>query len=147
MSANSKNPQQEPIPHKLQPHIQDWSNKPLGHCLPRKAWVQLNRLRTGIGKFGDSMVKWGFGNDMSANKRLACKELLLVAHTCALIKNTQNNTQFSQAKQLKNYFSNGAAQYDHMKKVYVFNYETSSTSLHCFQMNAGSAICAVYQNY
>ena len=55
--------QQEPIPHKLQPHIQDWSSKPLGQGLPRKAWVQLNGLRTGIGKFGDSMVKWGFGDD------------------------------------------------------------------------------------
>ena len=62
-SLQGYDPQQEPIPHKLQPHIQDWSNKLLGHCLPRKAWVQLNRLRTGIGKFGDSMVKWGFGND------------------------------------------------------------------------------------
>ena len=62
-SLQSYDPQQEPIPHKLQPRIQDWSNKPLGHGLPRKAWVQLNRLRTGIGKFGDSMVKWGFGNN------------------------------------------------------------------------------------
>ena len=51
------------MPHKLQRHIQDRSNKPLGHGLPRKAWVQLNRLRTGIGKFGDSMVKWGFDDD------------------------------------------------------------------------------------
>ena len=56
-SLESYDPQQEPIPHKLQPHIQDWSIKPLGHGIPRKAWVQLNRLRNGIGKFGDSMVK------------------------------------------------------------------------------------------
>ena len=62
-SLQGYDPQQEPIPHKLQPHIQDWSNKPPGHGLPRKAWVQLKRLRSGIGKFGDSMVKWGFGND------------------------------------------------------------------------------------
>ena len=55
--------QQEPIPHKLQPHIRDWSNKRLRQDHPRKAWVQLNRLRTGIGKFGDSMVQWGFGDD------------------------------------------------------------------------------------
>ena len=56
-SLQGYDPQQEPILHKLQPHIQDWSNKPLGHGLPRKTWVQQNRLRTGIGKFGDSMVK------------------------------------------------------------------------------------------
>ena len=62
-SLHCYGPQQEPIPHKLQLHIQDWSNKPRGQGLPRKAWVQLNRLRTGIGKFGDSMVKWGFGDD------------------------------------------------------------------------------------
>ena len=62
-SLQGYDPQQGPIPHKLQPHIQDWSNKPPGHGLPRKAWVQLSRLRTAIGKFGDSMVKWGFGDD------------------------------------------------------------------------------------
>ena len=62
-SLQGYDPEQEPIPHKLQPHIQDWSNKPLGQGLPRKAWVQLNRLRTGIGKLGDSMVKWEFGDD------------------------------------------------------------------------------------
>ena len=62
-SLQGYDPQQEPLPHKLQPHIQDWSNKPLGHGLLRKVWVQLNRLRTGTGKFGDSMVKWGFGDD------------------------------------------------------------------------------------
>ena len=56
-------PHREPKPHKLQPHIQDWSNKPLGHGLLRKAWAQLNRLCTGIRKFSDSMVKWGFGDD------------------------------------------------------------------------------------
>ena len=58
-SLQGYDPQQELIPPKLQPHIQDWSNKPLEHDLPRKAWIQLNinRLRTGIGKFGDSMVK------------------------------------------------------------------------------------------
>ena len=56
-------PQQEPVPYKLQPHIQDWSNKSPGHGLPRKAWVQLNKLRTGIEKFDYSMVKWRFGDD------------------------------------------------------------------------------------
>ena len=62
-SLQGYDPQQEPMPHKLQPHIQDWSNKPLGQGLPWKAWIQLNRLQTGIGKFGDSMMKWGFGDD------------------------------------------------------------------------------------
>ena len=41
----------------IKSHIQDWSSKPPGHSFPRKSWVQLNRLQTGIGKFGDSMVK------------------------------------------------------------------------------------------
>ena len=36
-SPQGYDPQQESIPHKLQPHIQDWSNKPLEHGLPQKA--------------------------------------------------------------------------------------------------------------
>ena len=47
---------------KNQYHINCNHTSKTGQTNP-KAWVQLNRLQTGIGKFGDSMVKWGFGND------------------------------------------------------------------------------------
>ena len=33
--------------------------RPVGMGLPRAAWVKLNRLRTGFGRFHSSMHKWG----------------------------------------------------------------------------------------
>ena len=35
------------------------STRPLGMGLPRVAWVRLNRLRSGVGRFCSSMYKWG----------------------------------------------------------------------------------------
>ena len=33
--------------------------RPVGMVLPRAAWVKINRLRTGVGRFHSSMHKWG----------------------------------------------------------------------------------------
>ena len=33
--------------------------RPVGMGLPRAAWVKLNRLRTGVGRYHSSMHKWG----------------------------------------------------------------------------------------
>ena len=38
------------------------SARPVGMGLPRAAWVRLNRLRTGIGRFHSSMHKWGLAS-------------------------------------------------------------------------------------
>ena len=35
------------------------STRPMGMSLPRAAWVKLNRLRSGVGRFYSSMYKWG----------------------------------------------------------------------------------------
>ena len=45
----------------LSPHafIPKASSRPLGMGLPRAAWVKLNRLRSGVGRFCASIYKWG----------------------------------------------------------------------------------------
>ena len=35
---------------------------PPGHSLPRRDWCVLNRARTGVGRTGDNMVKWGISD-------------------------------------------------------------------------------------
>ena len=34
-------------------------NIPPGADLPRREWVTLNHLRTGVGRFGANMYRWG----------------------------------------------------------------------------------------
>ena len=40
--------------------VHETSARPVGMGLPRVAWVKLNRLRTGVGRFHSSMHKWGY---------------------------------------------------------------------------------------
>ena len=41
--------------------------RPVGMVLPRAAWVKLNRLRTGVGRFHSSMHKWGLASSPNAS--------------------------------------------------------------------------------
>ena len=43
---------------RLHSFITDVKPIPTGHEFNRKVWMQLNRLRTGTGRFGSLMMKW-----------------------------------------------------------------------------------------
>ena len=46
---------------RLRVFVPSTGTRPVGMDLPRAAWVELNRLQTGVGRFHSSMHKWGLG--------------------------------------------------------------------------------------
>ena len=56
-------------PSRLHHFIEDPTDVP-GQDLPRKEWTTLNRLRTGVGRFGASMQRWG----LTDSARCECGE-------------------------------------------------------------------------
>ena len=49
-------------PHKT-PHFHPWHrHPPPGITLPERAWVRLDRIRTGVGRFRSCLYKWGMAS-------------------------------------------------------------------------------------
>ena len=61
---------------RLRAFVPETGAKPVGMGLPRAAWVKLNRLRTGVGRFHSSMHKWGLAPspncECGASEQTAC---------------------------------------------------------------------------
>jgi len=53
---------------RLRTFIADTGTHPTGMTLPRTAWVWLNRLRTGVGRFRSCFYKW----DMASSAACEC---------------------------------------------------------------------------
>ena len=47
---------------RLRAFVPETSARPVGMGLPRAAWVKLNRLQTGVGRFHSFMQKWGLAS-------------------------------------------------------------------------------------
>ena len=67
------------------------SKRPIGMSLTRTAGVKLNRLRTGVGRFGSSMHKWGLAFsaecECSASKQTADHIILTRGIMCLTVLN------------------------------------------------------------
>ena len=50
---------------KLHAFVPQTGARPVGMGLPRAAWVKLNRLWTGVGRFHSSMHKWGLAPSLN----------------------------------------------------------------------------------
>ena len=52
-------------PTRLRTSIPNTGTQTPGMTLPRRAWVRLNRLRTGFGRFRSCMYKWGMASSLA----------------------------------------------------------------------------------
>ena len=50
---------------RLRAFVPRTSARPVGMGLPRAAWVKLNHLQTGVGRFHSSMHKWGLAPSLN----------------------------------------------------------------------------------
>ena len=55
-------------PTRLRTSIPDTGTHTPGMTVPRRTWVRLNRLRTGVGRFRSCLYKWGMASSAAQNK-------------------------------------------------------------------------------
>jgi len=65
-----------PVLDSLKPYISSFTSCLPGCCMPRKAWVQLNRLRTGHARFKANLYRMGLAN----NKNRVCGDIQSASH-------------------------------------------------------------------
>jgi len=65
-----------PVPDSLKTYISSFTNSPPGCHMPRKAWVQLNRLRTGHGRFNANLHRIRLADD----KNCVCGDTQSASH-------------------------------------------------------------------
>jgi len=76
-----------PIPAALQSFISAFGPQPPGCDLRRTAWVQLNRLRTGVGRFAANMKLMGLcGSDLCESGKVQTAHHIL--HDCSNLRAT-----------------------------------------------------------
>ena len=67
---------------RLRAFVPETGDRPVGMGLLRAAWVKLNRLRTGVGRFHSSMHKWGLAP--SPNCECGASEQTAVLTVCLI---------------------------------------------------------------
>ena len=56
-------------PTRLRTSIPDTGTHTPGMTVPRRTWVRLNRLRTGVGRFRSCLYKWGMASSVACERR------------------------------------------------------------------------------
>ena len=77
-------------------YIPKVSTRPIGMSLTRTAWIKFNRLRTGVGRFGSFMHKWGLASltncECSPSEQTADHIILTCPHTSGISRNNGSDS-------------------------------------------------------
>ena len=73
--------------------IPHWSKEPSGCKLPRKQWVQLNRLRSRSGRFADDMHRLGFSETRACDCGSELQTYTHILQECPIRKSPNHLTE------------------------------------------------------
>ena len=66
-----------------------------GLTMPRKEWVKLNRLRTGVGRFNNNMLRWGLSKSPFCNCRSEPQTAEHVIYHCPIHRPQNGNVDLT----------------------------------------------------